>query len=144
MKIEEIQSEWSKDSTIDKFRLTEESLNIPKLHEKYYRFYFEERMRLHTLKMQHDDLEHVLTDFYKKNLTTEELEEYGLEYPDKKIMNADVPRYVLNHKDMVELNMKIAVCQEKIELLKSILKQVDQRSFQINSAIKNRVFEAGG
>ena len=144
MNIEEIQSEWSKDSNVDKFRLTEESLNVPKLHEKYYRLYFEERMRLHKLKMHHDELEHILTDFFKKNLTTEELAEYDLEYPDKKIMNADVPRHVMNHKDMVELNMKIAVCQEKLEMIKSILKQVDQRSFQINNAIKNRIFEAGG
>jgi len=46
MKIEDIVSEWDKDSKIDETELGTEAAKIPKLHNKYLKFFMGERIVL--------------------------------------------------------------------------------------------------
>ena len=46
MKLETIYEHWSSDSKIDRTELASESIKIPQLHAKYFKFYSEERLRL--------------------------------------------------------------------------------------------------
>ena len=43
MKLEDIQSAWRDDATINRYNLTEESLKISLLHSKYYEIYIQEK-----------------------------------------------------------------------------------------------------
>ena len=51
MTIDEIFAEWDKDSKIDRNELGKESIEIPKIHNKYYRIYINEKMKLIKLKL---------------------------------------------------------------------------------------------
>lgn len=144
MKLTDIETEWSKHHRIDTNNLDSEAAEIPKLHGKFYNYYIREKLQLKKTQEEIKNLEHVLIRFYMKELTDEELEEYGLEYPDVKIMRSEVSRWVQNHKDMIHLQRKAGVQLEKVEFLNSILKQINQRSFQISNAIKFKIFQAGG
>ena len=53
MKFEEIQKLWSGDCTIDETELSQESVKIPQLHNKYLILFHDERLRLRTLKYDH-------------------------------------------------------------------------------------------
>lgn len=144
MTLEEIEAMWLEDVNIDSFKLGDESLKIPKLHAKYYQLYVREKLALSKMKEQQKSLELILEQFFAKTLTDQELDEYGLEYGDKKILKPDIPKYVDAHKDMVTMKLKIAMANEKVEFLKSIINMVQNRSFQIKDAIQWKIFEAGG
>lgn len=72
------------------------------------------------------------------------MEEYGLEYPDKKILKPDIPRHIAAHEDVVKLNLRIALQADKVDFLKSVLQTINGRSFQIRDAIEWKKFVAGG
>jgi hypothetical protein len=144
MKLEEIELEWSKDAKLDPFSLGDESLKIPLLHAKYYSYYVREKLSVEKLRNTKVALEDVLYGYFSKTLTDDELYEYGLFYQNKKVLKPDMPRAVSAHKDMVELNLRYSMAQEKTEFLKSILQLVNNRSFHIKNALEFRKFEAGG
>lgn len=143
MKLEEIETMWAIDSNIDQFKLADESLKIPKLHAKYYQIYVREKLTYSKLKENQKVLEEILTGYFAKTLTDEELDEYGLVYSDKKVLKPDIPKAVAVHKDMIDFNLKMAMVYEKVEFLKSIIQQINNRSFIIKDAIQFKMFEAG-
>ena len=143
MNIEELESEWAADAHINTSDLADESAKIPKLHAKYYKFYIREKISLNKINQDITDLRHLLTRFYAKDLTIDELQEYNLTYPDVKIMKSDIDRWVETHSEMVELKKKSGTKLEKIDFLKSILNQINNRSFQINNSIKFIMFQNG-
>lgn len=143
MTLEEIETLWSEDINIEKTRLGDESLKIPKLHAKYYHIYIREKLTLGKMVEDQRELQYILEQFFSKTLTDQELEDYGLVYGEKKILKPDIPKAVANYKDMVTLNMKILMQKEKVEFLKSILDMVKNRSFQIKDAVSMVMFEHG-
>ena len=143
MTLEEIEALWAEDCQIDKTRLGDESLRIPKLHSYYYNIYVRERLSLGKMQDSQRELQYVLEQFFAKTLTDKELEEYGLVYGDKKVLKPDIPKAVANYKDMVTLNMKILMQKEKVEFLKSVMDMIKNRSFQIKDAVTMVMFEHG-
>ena len=143
MTLEEIEALWSEDIHIEKTRLGDESLKIPKLHAKYYHIYIREKLTLGKMVEDQRELQYILEQFFSKTLTDQELENYGLEYGEKKILKPDIPKAVTNYKDMVTLNMKLLMQKEKVEFLKSIMDMIKNRSFQIKDAVSMVMFEHG-
>lgn len=144
MNIPEIESLWRVDSIIDQFKLSTEALKIPNLHSNYYEIYIKERLVLLKMKESHKELEDILFRFYQKNLTSDELKEYDLEYDDRKVLKPDIPRAVGVHKENISAKLKVGIQIEKVEFLKSIIQQINSRSFHIRDAIEFKKFESGG
>lgn len=143
MKLDDIEKYWLEDSHIDTTNLTRASVNIPKLHSKYYSFLNKEIKTLHRYKVELQQLEFVLERFYGRKLTQDELDKYGLEYPEYKVLKPEIPKHVSNHEDIIKYNTQIALQQAKIEYLKSILKEISAMSFQIRNIIENEKFKNG-
>lgn len=143
MTLEEIEALWADDVHINKTQLGDESLNIPKLHAKYYHIYVREKLTYGKMIEEQRELQYILEQFFAKTLTDDELEEYGLVYSEKKTLKPDIPKAVANYKDMVTMNMRMLMQKEKVEFLKSILDMVKNRSFQIKDAVAMVMFEHG-
>jgi folate-dependent tRNA-U54 methylase TrmFO/GidA len=144
MKIDDIFAEWEKDSEIDRNDLSEESLKIPKLHGKYYKFYVEAKMKLIQLKEDKKQLILDKHDYYRGIMPTEELVKRGWEPWRLSILKAELPMYLDADQDIIDLNLKIAVNQEKVDLIESLIKNLSMRGFQIKSAIDFMKFREGG
>lgn len=144
MTFEELQREWASDAQVDIHNLGVEALKIPKLHSKYYEYFISAKYRLAVMKNQVTELEFILEQFFAKTLTAEELNFYGLEYSDKVYLKQEIPKLVNCHRDMLDLKLKIAVQQEKVDFLKSVIGQISNRSFIIRDAIEFAKFESGG
>ena len=143
MNLEEIQSEWEKDSKIDRTELGEESIKIPALHSKYYQMYSRERLQqarlVETLKLLRKDK----WDYYSGNLDKDELEEKGW-YPfQMKVLKSDIPMYIDSDQEIVESNLKVAYSKEKVDFLEAIIRTLNLRSYQINNAINWEKFKVG-
>jgi hypothetical protein len=143
MKLEEIQNEWEKDAVIDRTELGEESIKIPKLHSKYYKWFSRERLQL--VKLQEDSkiLKKAKYDYYSGLLDQEDLEERGWEAIQLRILKSDIPMHIDSDKDITVHNLKIAYSKEKVEFVEAIIRTLNIRSYQINNAIQWEKFKVG-
>ena len=135
MNIESIFKLWDEDSKIDATQLQYESLKIPQLHNKYYKIYITERVKLKELKNEAAKLKLEKQEFYTLG-PTEETQKAGWELPPRgKLLKQDLEPYMSADKHLVDLNLRIGKQEEKIELLRSILETIRNRSYQIRAAI---------
>lgn len=133
---EELFNEWEKDSNIDKTKLDDESLRITKLHHKYYKLFIAERSRFRHLEGELKKLKLEKTEFYTQG-HNEETRAKGWKLPAKGvIIKSDVPMYVEADQDIIDLTLKIGIQQEKIEFLESIIKSLNNRGYNIKTAVE--------
>ena len=143
MKLEEIHSLWNEDCNIVDDMLDEEALKIPRLHQKYYKIYSTERMLLAKLKTDLIQLRQLKYDYYSGELAQEDLNEQGWEPFPKRVLKAELPRYIESDKDVINSTLKIAHQQEKVDMCDSIIKSLRDRGFLIKNAIDWRKFQNG-
>ena len=143
MKLEEILELWSKDSNIDNTELDKESLKIPSLHNKYLKIYTNENLLFK--KMTHDfkEMERNKFEYYSGKMNKEELNNQGWEQFDHKLLKQDIPRSLESDADLIRMLLKIDYQKEKVETVKSILSNINGRSFNISNAIKWQQFLNG-
>ena len=143
MKIEDIHSEWSTDAKINPLELASESLNTPKLHGKYLKIMSDERLRLRKLRTDRSELILAKTEYFMGKMDREEMTRRGWEPFGLRLLKQDVNTYLDADKDMINLNLMIAMQEEKVEVLESILKTNSNRGFQIKNYIDWKKFENG-
>jgi hypothetical protein len=143
MKLEEIYTEWDIDSSIDTTDLGNESIKIPKLHNKYYKLYTGEKLLLRKYEAEMKSLKLSKYEFYTQGPSAE-TKELGWEMPARgMILKQEMPMYMEGDKEIIGLSLKIGLQQEKVELLESIIKSLVNRGFQIKSAIDWHKFTMG-
>ena len=143
MKIEEIYTEWDKDSDIDTTDLGNESIKIPKLHNKYYKLYTNEKLLLRKHEAELKALKLAKYEFYTQGPSAE-TRDLGWSMPSRgMILKQEMPMYMEGDKEIIALSLKIGLQQEKVELLESIIKSLVNRGFQIKSSIDWHKFTMG-
>lgn len=143
MNIDELQQHWARDSVIDKTDLFSESLNIPKLHEKYYKFYLMERYRLLTMLGEQKVLKIEKFEFYTLGPTSETPSHWKL--PDfGKVPKVEAQKYIDADPDIIEQDIAVQMQLEKVKFLESIISGLRERGYAIKNAIDMRRFESGG
>ena len=143
MKFEEIQKLWSADCEIDETELSQESVKIPQLHNKYLILFHDERLRLRTMKFDHSKLLKVKREYYSGRMDETELEAYDWEPFQYKLLKADVQEYIDADDDIIEGKKKISLQEEKVEYLESVVKSLSTRGYLIKNAIDWKRFTEG-
>jgi hypothetical protein len=144
MNIEQIVSEWNKDSKIDDTELGSESSKIPMVHNKYLKYYMGERVQLIKLKGKHKKIQRTLLEYYLGELDRHELSELGREQFFKKLLKNEVNTYIESDDMFIESILLVSMQEEKVSYLDSIIKSLNNRGFQIKSAIDWAKFTTGG
>lgn len=143
MKLEEIQDLWGEDVIIEDDMLDEEALKIPRLHQKYYKIYTTERLLLKKLQADLKIYQQLKFEYYSGEMAQEDLADQGWEPFYKKVLKADLQRYVDTDKEVITRTLKIAHQQEKVDFVSDIIKSLRDRGFLIKSAIDWRKFTNG-
>jgi hypothetical protein len=143
MTLDQMMEEWRLDATVDSTELGIASLKIPELHSKYLKIYFDERRKLKALEFQSTDLSLKKYEYYNGKLSQEELDELNWEPFVKRLMKNEVDMYLDSDKDIIQNNVRIINQKEKLAFLEEVLKNVNQRNFQIKNAIEWKKFTQG-
>ena len=143
MKFEEIQKLWSGDCEIDETELSQESVKIPQLHNKYLILFHDERLRLRTMKFDHSKLLKVKREYFSGRMDETELEAYDWEPFQYKLLKADVQEYIDADDDIIEGKKKISLQEEKVDYLEAIVKGLSNRGYLIKNAIDWKRFTEG-
>ena len=143
MTLDQMMEEWRIDATVDSTELGIASLKIPELHSKFLKIYFDERRKLKALEFQSKDLSLKKYEYYNGKLSQEELDELNWEPFVKRLMKNEVDMYLDSDKDIIQNNIRIINQKEKLAFLEEVLKNINQRNFQIKNAIDWRKFTQG-
>jgi hypothetical protein len=144
MKIEEIIAAWKSDTKLDDLNLDMESTKIPNLHSKYLTMLSDERILLRSLGFEKKKIYKKLRAYYSGEFTEEELKESGREQFRKKVIRSEMDDYVYSDDEMIRIEAKIEMQQEKVDVLTEVIKSINNRGFQIKNAIDWRRLTMGG
>ncbi len=137
-------NEWTNDTVMDNTSLDKESLKIPTLHSKWLRILSTERQKLRSIHIKRQTLTKVLGEYYRGELNNpEDLEEIKRKPCPKTVIKSEMQHHVDADTDMIELNLKMAYQQESVDVLDSIMKEINSRQWNIRNAIEWRKFENG-
>tara|TARA_B110000014_G_C19727873_1_gene380223 strand:- start:120 stop:554 length:435 start_codon:yes stop_codon:yes gene_type:complete len=143
MKFEEIQYQWTLDCEIDETELSQESVKIPQLHNKYLILFHDERLRFRTMKFDHSKLLKVKREYFSGRMDATELEAYDWEPFQYKLLKADIQEYIDADDDIIEGKKKLSLQEEKVEYLESVVKSLSTRGYLIKNAIDWKRFTEG-
>jgi hypothetical protein len=131
------------DLPINDEKLDIESLSIPQLHGKYLNIYQDEKIVLHGLKIEYRKLKKLNWEYYTGKLDQETLKKYNWEQFDLKILRQDIDLYLEADDELIALEKKLLIQEEKVDYLQSVLKALNNRQFHIRDAISWRKFING-
>jgi len=144
MKLEDIYDMWEKDAKYDDLALDADSLNISSLHAKYNRLLSETRSQLRAAVIKKKSHYSTLRDYYLGNLNNpEDLERIGRAPFLNKVLKNEVQGYIDSDGDLIRLDERIALLEEKVEVIMEIMKCIHKRGYDIKSAIEWRKFTNG-
>jgi hypothetical protein len=103
-----------------------------------------ERVQLIKLKGKHKKTHRTLLEYYLGELDRHELQEMGREQFFKKLLKNEVGTYIESDDMFIESTIKVAMQEEKVSYLDSIIKSLNNRGFQIKSALDWMKFTSGG
>ena len=140
MDIEKIQTLWDEDSKLDVDNLHTESTKIPSLHAKYYKIY----NKILLLKKMEENKLKILNKEKWQYYTGKANPEVYIDKPfDHKVLRQDVDKYLESDDDLIKAKTKIDYFQVMLNYLDSILKNINNRTYQIKNAIEWQQFIRG-
>lgn len=140
MNLDEIQLSWEEDSKIDEDNLHTESTKIPSLHAKYYRIL---NNILLMKKLEENKFKQIKKEKWQYYTGKADPEVY-IEKPfDHKVLRQDVDKYMDSDEDLIKVLNKIDYFQVMLNYLDSILKTINNRTFQIKNSIEWQKFIRG-
>ena len=133
--IDEIVESWREDSKIDDLNLDKENVRIPSLHSKYVGMMVDENKSLRTLIRDRAILRRLLRSYYLGKADTDDLAKLGRDQFYEKILKNELNEYMDTDELMIRINARISTQEEKIDVLKEIIRSINSRGYQLKNAI---------
>ena len=139
--LESIQEMWEKDAKIDRDNLHDESLNIPSLHAKYFQIYNTIFLLRKKAEQQRKNIRHERYEYFSGKADPD----VYIQNPfPKKIRDKDtMTKYLDADEKLSNASLKIEYYDTMLTYLESILKVIQNRTYQIKNAIEFMRFNAG-
>ena len=141
MNLETLQSMWEKDSQIDPDNLHTESLKVPSLHAKYHDMFNNFLLLRKKAEQQRKNIRHERYEYYAGKADPEvyQKDPFGKKIRDKDTMT----KYLDADEKLSNSSLKIDYYDTMLVYLESILKVIQNRTFQIKNAIEFMRFNSG-
>ena len=139
--LETIQEMWEKDAKIDRDNLHDESLNIPSIHAKYFQIYNTIFLLRKKAEQQRKNIRHERYEYFSGKADPD----VYIQNPfPKKIRDKDtMTKYLDADEKLSNASLKIEYYDTMLTYLESILKVIQNRTYQIKNAIEFMRFNAG-
>ena len=139
--LDTIQEMWEKDAKIDRDNLHDESLNIPSLHAKYFQIYNTIFLLRKKAEQQRKNIRHERYEYFSGKADPDVYKQNP--FP-KKIRDKDtMTKYLDADEKLSNASLKIEYYDTMLTYLESILKVIQNRTYQIKKAIEFMRFNAG-
>jgi 16S rRNA G966 N2-methylase RsmD len=139
--LDTIQKMWVEDSKIDIDNLHTESLNIPTLHAKYFDVYNNIVLLKKKAEQQKKNIRHERYEYFSGKADPE----VYIDNPfPKKIRDKEtMQKYLDADNKLSSVSLKVEYYDTMLNYLESILKVIQNRTYQIKNAIEFIRFQSG-
>lgn len=127
--------------SIDETNLSKESLETSKHYGQMLRWRAEENLRYHKLMGDRKRLAQFKNDYYAGKCDPEVYKEKPF---NRRLIKSEVSEFVDSDPEITDLDAKIVVQKEKVDILNDALKMMKDRQFQIKNAIDHYRMLNGG
>lgn len=143
MDLEDIQREWENDGKFETHNISQTLQNIYPLHNKYMMFLSTESLIMLKQKEKYKQLTKLKTEYYRGELSSEELKELGWKPFPLKILKQDIQSYIDADQDISMLTLKIGLQKAKVDYLESIIRMIANRGYTIKTLVDWEKFKMG-
>ena len=140
MNIDELYIEVERDIKIDDTELDLESIRTPQLHNKYLKIFTKHSLQYKKLQDDYKVLYRVKWEYYTGKASPEVYAENPFEL---KVLKADIGIYMESDKDLQQLGQRMAYAKQIVEYLERILKEINNRNWNIRNTIEWKKFLHG-
>lgn len=141
MKLSEIQAQAEVDLKIDMSDLPKATTQIPLLVNKYYSIFLEEQALLKASENRLIRLYKEKYDYYSHASPPD----VYIEKPfNRKVLKGDLDTYISSDEEYLDYDLKVTRQRHKTKYVEEIIKQLNQRSFNIKNIIEAQKFSNGG
>ena len=140
MDLNELQNDVERDLKIDDTELDLESIRTPQLHNKYLKHYTKYSLQLKKAQDDYKELYRIKWEYYtgKADPTVYQAQPFDL-----KILKSDVGIYLDADKDLQEVGQKEAYLSAVVTYLEKVLREINNRNWNIRNAIEWKKFIHG-
>jgi hypothetical protein len=139
--LDTIQKMWEEDCKIDADNLHTESLNIASLHAKYFDIYNNIVLLKKKAEQQRKNIRHDRYEYYTGKADPDVYVENP--FPKKIRDKETLQKYLDADEKLSQVCLKIDYYDTMLNYIESILKMIQNRTFQIKNAIEFVRFTAG-
>jgi hypothetical protein len=139
--LDTIQKMWEQDSKIDVDNLHTESLNIPSLHAKYFEIYNNIILLKKKAEQQKKNIRHERYEYFSGKADPDVYVENP--FPKKIRDKETLQKYLDADEKLSSVSLKVEYYDTMLNYLESILKVIQNRTYQIKNAIEFIRFTAG-
>lgn len=139
---EELLSLWEKDAEIDRHKLDDESLAVPKLHHKYLSIYLDIKSRKIALTHKLEELRKDKELYYSGQATSDTYKDKPFDLRLK--TKSGVEKHVNTDPEVTKLLQRIEYMDVLLDGVQHIMDQIKWRSSAIKNSIDYMRFTSGG
>ena len=140
MDLNELQNDVERDLKIDDTELDLESIRTPQLHNKYLKHYTKYSLQLKKVQDDYKELYRIKWEYYTGKADPSV---YQAQPFDLKILKSDVGIYLDADKDLQEVGQKEAYLAAVVTYLEKVLREINNRNWNIRNAIEWKKFIHG-
>lgn len=139
--LEDINEQWSKDSKLDPLNLAEESARVPQLSAKYLNYYSQVKKQLIAFYKARALMRRDKYLYYSGKADPSAYADRPFQL---KVLRGDLDVFVLSDEDVVDLDAKIQMAELCLEVIKGVLSQIKDRTWQVRNSIEFQRLMNGG
>ena len=140
MRFDELQEQVDIDLKIDDTELDLESIRTPQLHNKYLKYYTQFCLQLKKVRDERKSMYREKWEYYTGKSSPEV---YQAKPFDLKILKADVGIYIEADPEYQEAGQKEEYLKQMVEYTERILKEINNRNWNIRNTIEWKKFLHG-
>jgi hypothetical protein len=141
-KLDELLQMWAKDSVIDRTEPGKALINIPQLHSKYLNILSRHRLLTKEAEFKYNKMKKVKWEYYTGKLDDDQLKHLGWE-PFPFVLKSEITTYFESDEDLNKLTAQKIMYEEVVEVCQSILKELNNRTWELRSYIDWEKFVQG-
>lgn len=142
--IEALLEMWSTDSKLNETEAARELAKIPNLHAKYLTIVSYHNLVIKKLTYDYNTMKKIKWEYYSGDLNNpEDLKKYNWEPWQKRVLRQDMSIYLDADDDLNTILKKKVIHQEIVDVCNSILKELQNRTYQLSNIVKWTTFYAG-
>jgi len=140
----ELQSQWAEDCKLDELDLGSESTRTPVLHSKYVTLLSNSKLQLRKAVADLKRLENIKSDYYRGELSKEELDQLGWEpWRKNAVLRSDMRDQLDSDPDVIKQQDKVYYLETTVDFLDRVLRSLNSRGWDIKNAVEWNKLQSG-